>query len=75
MSLGLQETLEPSPALLGPQPGNLSKAMQKQGQTAQACNQSELFLKVTRKSYVCDVEAVYLQNGIMTHLLMICRRH
>ncbi|CAM9646511.1 unnamed protein product [Rangifer tarandus platyrhynchus] len=57
MSPGLQETLEPSPALPGPQPGNLSKAMQKQGQTAQAHNQSELFLKVTRKSRVCDVEA------------------
>lgn len=64
MSLGLQETLEPSPALLGPSLGNLlSRQCRKQGQTAQACNQSELFLKVTRQGYVCDVEAVYLQSG------------
>ena len=75
MSPGLQETLEPSPALPGPQPGNLSKAMQRQGQTAQARNQSELFLKVTRKSRVCDAEAVYLQSGIVIHLMMVCGRH
>lgn len=64
----------PAPALLGPSLGPSPRQCRSRDKQ-QACNQSELFFKVTLRAMSVAVEAVYLQSGIMIHLLMIARRH